>query len=289
MAEIDAEVIEASDGSEDTLVALAPGADAIMTCFAEVTPAVIRAAGASLRVVARYGVGVDNIAVEEATSLGIPVTNVPAYCVDEVAEHVLAMIFALERNLLSYNRGVRDGDWRLRTEFGTRRISGRTIGVIGGGRIGSALRARCEALGMHVLVHHLQRSSTSDLHSFLGRCDYVSLHVPLTAETRGMVNDKFFAAMRPDGFFINTARGGVVDHGALERALYEKRIAGAGVDVFDPEILPADHPLLAQPNLLATPHTAFYSVESIESLAEQAARSVVDVLSGRPPQSVVNG
>lgn len=152
-----------------------------------------------------------------------------------------------------------------------------------------ALSARCTALGMTVLVHHPRHSSRSELHAFLSRCDYVSLHVPLTEETKGMVDDQFLRAMRPDGFLIITARGGLVDHLALDRALSEQWIAGAGIDVFDPEVLPADHPRLAQPRMLATPHIAFYSVESIDSLAEQAAMSVVDVLSGRVPKSRVNG
>ena len=162
LSEIDAEVIEAPNGDEDTLARLAQGASAIMTCFAHVTPAVIDAAAATLKVVARYGVGVDNIAVDTATHRGIPVTNVPAYCVDEVAEHVLAMIFALERGLPTYDRAVRDNDWRLRADLGTRRIRGRTVGIVGGGRIGSALAERCEALGMRVLIHHPRSPRVGD-------------------------------------------------------------------------------------------------------------------------------
>lgn len=291
LAEVGAEVIEAPDASESTLVELAVGAAAILTCFAQVTPAVLAAAGDALRVVARYGVGLDNIAVDEATRLGVPVTNVPVYCVDEVAEHTLALLFALERGLVVHDRGVHEGDWRLRSDLGARRIRGRTIGVIGGGRIGSAVAERCRALGIDVLVgdaraaEHDRRS----LHDLVSRCDYVSLHVPLVPATRHLVDESFLRAMRPDAFLLNTARGGVVDTDALDRALAEGWIAGAGIDVFDPEVLPADHPLLTRPNLIATPHTAFFSLESMEALAHQAATSVADVLAGRRPEHVVNG
>lgn len=290
LSQIGAEVIEAPNADEDNLARLAQGVSAIMTCFAHVTPAVIDAAADTLKVVARYGVGVDNIAVDTATHRGIPVTNVPAYCVDEVAEHVLAMIFALERGLPTYDRAVRDNDWRLRADLGTRRIRGRTVGIVGGGRIGSALAERCEALRMRVLMHHPRSAPTGDLSLFdlLGQSDYVSLHVPLTPATAHMVDEHFLQAMQPNAYLINTARGGVVDPSALERALTLGWIAGAGIDVFEPEVLPAGHPLLAQPRLLATPHTAFSSRESIASLAEQAAQSVVDVLTGRTPVSVVN-
>jgi D-3-phosphoglycerate dehydrogenase len=290
LAGLDAEIIEAPDGDEATLIRLAAGASAIMTCFARVTPAVIAAAGDSLRVVARYGVGIDNIAVDAASAAGVPVTNVPAYCVDEVAEHVIAMVFALERGLPTYDRAVRDGDWRLRADLGTRRISGRTMVIIGGGRIGTAVADRSAALGMRVLVHHLHSGGPDDrpLADVLGEADYVSLHVPLTTDTEHLVDRDFLRAMRPDAYLINTARGAIVDTAALTEALAAGWIAGAGIDVFEPEVLPPQHPLLREPRLLATPHTAFSSIESIASLAEQAAQSVVEVLNDRTPTSVVN-
>ncbi|UOQ57437.1 C-terminal binding protein [Leucobacter allii] len=282
-----AEVIEAPDGSEETLVALAPGVDAILTCFARVTERVIDAAGPGLAVVARYGVGVDNIAVAHAQARGVAVTRVPEYCVDEVAEHALALMLALERGLTVYDRDTRSGGAALRTGLGTRRIAGRTVGIIGAGRIGEALRTRVEALGMTALVYHPSRPDPERLRAVLGAADYVSLHLPLLPGTQGLVDADFLAAMRPDAFLINASRGPLVDTDALVAALRDGRIAGAGLDVTDPEDLPPEHPLRAEPRVIITPHTAFYSAESIASLAEQAAASVAAVLAGARPASLV--
>jgi D-3-phosphoglycerate dehydrogenase / 2-oxoglutarate reductase len=289
-----ADLVVAGTGDEAELLELVGDADAILTCFNHVTPAVVRA-GTRLQVIGRYGIGTDNIAVDVATELGIPVTNVPEYCTDEVAEHALALLFALVRGLHRYDRAVRAGDWTLAPGLPTRRIAGSTLGIVGFGRIGRALAERARALRMHVLVHTRRPEAARDagfepaeLDELATRSDFVSLHVPLVEETRGLVDAAFLARMKPTAHLINVARGALVDHDALARALASGEIAGAGVDVFAPERLPADHPLLACANLLATPHTAFYSSQSIADLAALAARNVADILSGRRPASVVN-
>ena len=296
LARVGAELVLAQTGSEDELVELVGDADAILTCFALVTPAVVRAGG-RLQVVGRYGIGVDNIAVDVATELGIPVTNVPEYCVDEVAEHVLALILAHERGICRFDSAVRSGDWSLAPGLPMRRVAGRTLGIVGFGRIGKALAAKVRGLGLTVLIADptatpsevesvgVERVTLADLAS---RADYVSIHAPLTPETRGLVDAAFFARMKPGGFVVNAARGPIVDQDALVAALREGRIAGAGLDVFEPERLPPDHPLLAETGVIATPHVAFYSEESVLELECRAAENVAAILDGRRPDSVVN-
>ena len=161
LAEVGARLVVARSGDEAELVRLVGDADAILTCFAQVTPAVVRA-GEKLRVIGRYGIGVDNIAVDEATRRGIPVTNVPAYCLDEVAEHVLALIFCLERGIHHYDRAVREGDWSLAVGRPIRRIAGRTLGVVGFGKIGRTVAQRAQALGMRVIVHDPRAAAATD-------------------------------------------------------------------------------------------------------------------------------
>lgn len=294
LASVDAATVLAETGEEDELVELVRDADAILTCFAHVTPAVV-AAGERLRVIGRYGVGTDNIAVDEATRRGIPVTNVPVYCTDEVAEHVLAMLLAHARGLVPYDRAVRRGDWSLATGLPTRRVAGRTLGIVGFGAIGQTLARKARGLDLAVVAHDADEARVREggaepvgLLELAGRADFVSVHVPLVEATRGLIGREFMSAMKPSAYLFNAARGAIVDHNALLWALKAGEIAGAGIDVFEPERLPADHPLLAEERLLATPHTAFYSDESMRDLARLAAENVAAVLAGREPASLVN-
>jgi D-3-phosphoglycerate dehydrogenase / 2-oxoglutarate reductase len=275
---------------------LARDADAILTCFKLVTPKVVEAA-AHLRVIGRYGVGVDNIAVAQATARGIPVTNVPDYCVDEVAEHVMALLLAQARKLLPYDAALRRGEWGIATGMPIHRISGSTLGIVGFGRIGRAVATRARALGMLVLAYDPYvaeevvagaGAEAVDLDGLLRRSDYVTLHVSLDASTRHFIDAARLALMKPGAFIVNASRGAVIDLEALADALRAGRLAGAGLDVFEPERLPQDHPLLSAPGLLATPHVAFYSEESMVELRRRATRNVVAVLTGERPASVVN-
>lgn len=296
LAEVGARLLIAETGSEEELLSLAPQADAILTCFKKVSAAVIRA-GEKLQVVGRYGIGVDNIAVDEATRLGIPVTNVPAYCLDEVAEHALALLLAGARKVCQYHAAVHEGNWSLQTGIPIYRVRGRTLGIVGFGKIGQTLADKARALGLRILACDAYMSQDAirqrgaepmSLDDLLAQSDFVSLHTPLTPETRGLLNADRLRRMKPAAFVINTARGGLIVTDALVRALQAGWIAGAALDVFDPEPLPADHPLLALPNLIATPHMAFYSEESMLELERQAAQNVAAILSGRRPASVVN-
>jgi D-3-phosphoglycerate dehydrogenase len=293
---VGARLVVAETGEESELLALVPKADAILTCFARVSPNVVRA-GERLQVIGRYGIGVDNIAVEQATKLGIPVTNVPAYCLDEVAEHALALLLTLARGVHVYDRAIREGHWELSRGAPLHRVAGRTLAIVGFGKIGQALARRAAGLGLRVLaVDRAARrgaiealgAEPAGLDEALAQADFVSLHCPLTDETRGLIDESRLRRMKPTAFLVNSARGGLVDHGALLRALREGRIAGAALDVFDPEPLEVDHPLLRQPNLVATPHVAFYSEESLVDLEVRAAENVAAILDGRMPASVVN-
>ncbi|HKP05950.1 MAG TPA: C-terminal binding protein [Microbacterium sp.] len=296
LADAGATLVVAETGEEAELVRLVDDADAILTCFARVTPEVVRA-GRNLKVIGRYGIGTDNIAVDEATRLGIPVTNVPDYCVAEVAEHTLAVILGLVRSIALYDRNVRNGDWSLAAGAPIHRLHGRTLGLVGFGSIARAVASRASALGLRVLAH--TRSAPADevracgaepvsLEELTTRSDIISLHVPHTADTNRMVDAAFLAAMKPGAYLVNTARGGVVDQDALVAALDSGWLGGAGLDVFTPERIVGDHPLLQHPRVIATPHVAFYSEESIAELATRAAENVAAILTGRRPIATVN-
>jgi D-3-phosphoglycerate dehydrogenase len=296
LARIDARLVVAPTGAEAELLELAPAADAILTCFKHVTPAVVRAA-TNLRVIGRYGVGVDNIAVDVATERGIPVTNVPVYCVDEVAEHAIALMLTLARRTATYDASVRSGEWDIQAGMPMYRIAGATLGVVGFGHIGQAVAARGLGLGMRVIAadsfvppETVEAAGVElvELDALLSASDAVSLHVPLNAETHHLVDAGRLATMKPTAVLINCARGAVVDLDALAEALLAGRIAGAGLDVFEPERLPVEHPLVGLRNTVLTPHVAFYSEQSIAELQRLATENVIDVLSGRSPVSVVN-
>jgi D-3-phosphoglycerate dehydrogenase len=286
-------VVDAPRGDEATLRGLAEDAVAIMTCFARVTSAVIDNAR-ELRVVARFGVGVDNIAVDAASARGIPVTYVPDYCVAEVAEHALALLLSLARGVVRYNESVKGGRWHLGVGAPLRRVEGQTLGLIGCGRIGSRLAAKATGLGLRVLIYDKaaiavpEGARSAGLEELLANSDFVSLHVPLTPETRGIVDESMLRRMKSSAFLINSARGGLVDTAALARALREGWIAGAGLDVLPQEPVAADDPLLRLDNVVLTPHVAFYSEESLGELRRRATQSVIDVLAGRAPEHLAN-
>lgn len=296
LAPLGMELVVARTGVEEELLALVPPADAILTCFEQVTDAVVGAAP-NLRVISRYGVGVDNIAVDAASARGIPVTNVPIYCIDEVAEHSLALLLALIRRITTYDRSVRSGQWDLDVGTPIRRLAGSTLGVVGFGNIGRAVAHRALGLGLTVLIS--DRSATQEevraaggrlveLDELLAESDGVTLHVPLTESTRHLIDADSLALMKPSAVLINCARGAVVDLDALTDAITAGQLAGAGIDVFEPEKLPGDHPLREMGNVVLTPHVAFYSEDAIADLQKQAVENVASVLRGRFPAHVVN-
>jgi len=295
LAAVGARLVFAQTGEQAELVELARDADAILTCFARTSEAVVAVAD-RLVVIGRYGIGVDNIAVEMASARGVLVTNVPSYCEHEVAEHALALMLALARRITVYDRGVREDDWSLQRGAPLHRIHGGTLGIIGFGNIGRTLAAKATALGLNVIAHHPRAPEAIEaagyeaveLRELAELADFVSVHVPLTDETTHLIDEDFLRAMKPTAVLVNTARGLVVDQAALVEALRDDWIAGAAADVFTPERLDPSDPLLGVPNLIATPHVAYYSEESLEDLGRLAAENVAAVLAGRMPAAIVN-
>lgn len=297
LAGIGAEIIEAPDPSEDTLAALAAEVDGIMTCFAEVTSRVVQAARKCV-VVSRYGVGVDNIAVDTATQQGIAVTYVPDYCIDEVSDHVMALLLSWNRQIGFHDRIAREGRWGgAPSPAPLVRLRGRKLGIIGLGRIGRAVAAKAQAFGLEVLAHdpYLPQSAplppgvqVCDLSRLLPESDYITLHTPLNDETRGLIGARELSLMRPSSFIINCARGPLIDESALYPALRDRKIAGAGLDVMEQAAPPAEHPIFQLDNVLVTPHIAFLSQQAVHELEVRTAQATVDVLQGHLPQHLVN-
>ena len=297
LAKVGAELVTAPDGSEETLCALAKDADGILTCFAQVTDAVLRAAE-RCRVVGRYGVGVDNIAVDTATELGIAVTYVPDYCVDEVSDHVMALLLAWNRRVGLFDTSVKTTGWgSVPLTMRIMRLRGKKLGVVGFGRIGRAVASKAQAFGLEVLAHdpYLPAGAGAGhgvemvgLGRLLAESDFVTVHSPLTPETTNLIGPEELEQMKREAFLINAARGPLIDEDALYSALTGGSIAGAGLDVLvDPEP-PSDHPLLKLDNVIITPHVAFFSQEAVLELEERAAGEVARVLQGQMPDNLVN-
>lgn len=292
-----ASVVVAPDGEEATLIELAKDADAIMTCFAQVTENVVRAAEQCV-VIGRFGVGVDNIAVNTATELGIAVTYVPDYCVEEVSDHVMALLHAWNRRIALFDRSVKERGWGSQPlTMRMMRLRGKTIGIVGFGRIGQAVAVKARAFGLNILAADPVVPAETvedmggrlvDLPALLDESDFVSLHTPLTDATRNLIGREELAMMKPDAFLINAARGPLVDEVALYDALTGNTIAGAGLDVMVDNTPPQDHPLLSLDNIIITPHVAFFSQESTLELEQRAAAEVVSVIHGRMPDNLVN-
>ncbi len=293
LAQYDAELMVAPDRELPTLIRLARDADAIMTNWSDVPAALIDAAP-KCRIIARLGIGLDNIDVRHATERGIPVTNVPDYCLTEVAEHTLALLLALARKIGVFHQNARAGRYDLAAGLPLRRIEAQTLGIIGLGQIGRRVAAKAQAVGLTILATSRSRRNSmpgvawADLDELLSQSDFVSLHVPLSDQTRGMIGARELALLKPTAFLINTARGGLLDHGALAKALADGRIAGAALDVQDREPADLSQPPYNDPRVIVTPHAAFYSSESVEELRRRVAHQVGIRLTGGRPENVVN-
>ena len=264
---------------------------AIMTCWAQVSAAAI-AASDPLRIVARLGVGLDNIAVEAATRRGVWVTNVPDYCIEEVSDHAVGLALAWTRGLVQLDREVRAGRWNP-SGAQLRRLAELTCGIIGFGRIGRATARKLQAFRCAVLAHDPVPTASAEgvrfagLEELFARSDIVIVHAPLTDQTHHLVNRERLALMRPGGLLINVSRGGVVDTSAVIAALQEHRLAGAALDVLESEPrVPSD--LASHPGAILTPHVAFSSDASLRELRQRAAEEVVRVLRGERPREPRN-
>lgn len=291
-----ASLVVAETGEEQELIRLAVAVDGILTCWKPVTAGVLNAA-VHCRSVGRYGIGLDNIDVACATELGMVVTNVPAYCVDEVSDHAMALILACSRKVAFYDRMAKSGLYDLGSGTPLYRLAGKTLGIFGFGKIGRVLSRKASAFGMRILAHDplltpdQARQAEAPVVSFpdlLSQSDFVSIHAPLTEATRGLFSRETFRMMKPTAFLINTARGGIVDTRDLVEAIDNGLLAGAGLDVFPVEPPPPGEPALKHPRIVVTPHAAFNSVESLIDLRRIAAGQMAQILNGVQPESIVN-
>jgi D-3-phosphoglycerate dehydrogenase len=255
-------------------------------------------AGKKLRIVARHGAGFDNVDIQAAAEMGIWVTNAPLSTTPSVAEFTMAAMLMLARRIPLVTEAFSAGDFAVRLRHSGIELEGKTLGIIGLGRIGSAVaRKAIGGFGMTVLGYDPlfppERGTEGallrdDLDSLLREADFVTLHMPNTESTRNMMGAAQFAAMKRTAYFINAARGEALDEAALTRALHEGQIAGAAIDVYNPEPPSPDNPLFKAPNLIATPHIASNTVEANARMSLHAAQEIHRVLSGEPPQWPVN-
>jgi D-3-phosphoglycerate dehydrogenase len=272
------------------------GAQGVLNCYAQMPAEVIRDLERCV-VIARYGIGLDTIDLDEATRKGIVVTNVPDYCIDEVSDHALALIMSLARGVALLDRRVRSGSWSPSDARPLHRLRGRTIGLVGFGRISRALAAKVAPLGFRVVTtdpfvpDDAVRDAGAEpmtLEELLHDADVVSIHAPLTAESHHLIGKEQIAMMKPGAILVNTSRGPLIDVDALRVALAEGRLGGAGIDVLEVEPPPADDLLLHRDNVIVTPHAAFYSEESLQELQRKAVEQVIEALAGRTPPYSVN-
>ena len=268
-------------------------ADALIVQWAPVTSAVLDAAP-RCRFISRLGIGIDMIDVAAATRRGVAVANTPDYCVDEVATHTLAMAMWLVRGLGRFDAALRTGQWAAAAAYpAAARPADTVIGVVGLGRIGSQVAAQARALGFQVIGHDPYAAPGVDipltsLGDLLRGSHLVTLHAPLTGETRHLIRAETIELMRPGALLVNTCRGGLIDEDAVAAALSAGQLAWAALDVFETEPLPAASPLRALPNVLLSPHAAWYSPASLAALPVRAAQQVVDFLAGVPVPSIIN-
>ena len=282
--------------TEAELIELAQDADAIINTYARLTAKVID----SLRrcqVIVRRGIGYDNVDVKAATAKSIVVANVPDYCTDEVADHVMALLLCTARRIIPARDQVRSGGWDFRQLLPILALKNHTLGLVGFGKVARAVteRAKCFGLNVQTSDPFVSAEFTSEygvklisLEELLSSSDFISVHVPLTNDTRGILSKREFAMMKPSAVFINTSRGPVVDEEALREALENGKIAFAALDVMTKEPPMPDNPLLGMDNVIITPHFAWYSERSEKVLGEKAAKEIVQVFKGYFPKSLVN-
>ncbi len=274
------------------------GVDGLLCLLTDrIDSGVLNAAGPGLKVISNCAVGVDNVDVDEATRLGIPVGNTPGVLTEATADHTFALLMAAGRRILEGSQQVHSGGWKTWSLDGLLGvdIAGATLGIIGFGRIGQAVARRASGFGMRVL--YTDPASHSDdgmaaqkvtLETLLGEADFVSLHCPLTPETSNLINRRSLALMKPTAVLVNTSRGAVIDQQALYEALEEKRIFAAALDVSDPEPMPDDDPLLSLQNCLVTPHIASASRSTRMAMSSMAAENLIAGLKGLPLPNCVN-
>jgi D-3-phosphoglycerate dehydrogenase / 2-oxoglutarate reductase len=288
LAKLDPEYRMAKSPAAEDILAVARDADAVLVTYAKLPGELLRQL-TKCKAIGRFGLGVDNIDLTAAKALGIAVNYVPDYCLREVSDHAMALLLALARKVTLSNKLVQSGRWEVPPITPLRRLEGQVLGLIGFGNIPRALAPKAKAFGLRVVTHDpyvqpevLAKAAVEDasFDALLGMSDFISVHAPLSAATRGLINAAAFAKMKQGALLINTARGPLIDEAALIAALDSGQLGGAALDVVASEPLAKDSALLGRDNVILTPHTAFYSVEALEELQSKCASDVARVLSG---------
>ncbi|MFZ7133162.1 MAG: C-terminal binding protein [Eubacteriales bacterium] len=293
---IGAELNDYQCKTEEDVIEKAKDADAIIVQFAPITRKVIESLE-NCKVIVRYAVGVDNIDLHAATEKGIYVCNVPDYAIDEVSDHTLLLILAIERKLQTFMRNVQKGDWTYTYVKPLNRLKGQVLGLMGFGRIPRMVAEKAKPFGFEIITYdpfvseeilneyHVKRV---DFDTLLKESDVLSIHTPLNDKTKHLVNTEAFKKMTKKPFIVNTSRGGIIDEKALIKALGDKLIRGAALDVIEKEPIDITNELLKMDNVIITPHSAWYTEESIKTLQKYTAEEVKRVLSGNTPKNAVN-
>jgi len=290
---IGAELILAQVKEEEEVIQVCKEADGLINQYAPLTRRVLENLP-KCKVVARYGVGLDPVNLGAATDLGIIVANVPDYCIDEVADQTIALILTLVRKTVFFDRKIRSGQWDFRQGRPIHQFKGKTMGLIGSGRIGLEVAKRIFPFGVRVIAFdpYIEKAGEeielTDLDTVLKESDFISIHCSLNESTRHLIGEKEFKKMEKKPLLINTSRGPIIDEKALTEALKEGLISGAGLDVLEKEPPDSQNPLLKMENVILSPHVGFYSEESIHELKRRAAEIVSSVLLGKWPKSLVN-
>lgn len=286
--------------SREELISKVKDKDGLLCLLTDRIDSEVMDSAPSLKVISTYSVGYDHIDIEAATKRGIYVTHTPGVLTDAVAEFTIGLLLAVTRKILDADRTIRTGQWNKPWNpfFLTGpELKGKTLGIIGMGRIGRAVAEKIKGFGMKIIYYDIYRNEKAekelgveykDLETVLKESDFVSLHVPLTKETRHLIGEKELRMMKSSAYLINTARGPVIDTDALVKALKEKWIAGAALDVFEQEPLPPDHPLTKLDNIVLAPHIASATIEARQRMAELAAKNLIAVLKGEDPPALVN-
>ncbi len=292
LAEVDGELQLAADRTPESIIAVAGEADAMLVTYASITAEIISELK-NCKAIGRFGIGTDNIDVKAAHAAGIVVTYAPTYCLDEVSDHTMALLLTLARKTAFANAQVHSGMWDMPAVVPIKRLRGRTLGLVGIGNIPQQIVPKAQAFGIDVIasdpyapaeVFERLGVRSVDFEELLSSSDYVSVHAPLTPETQGMFGADAFSKMKPDALLINTARGPLVDTDALADALEAGKLGGAGLDVLPLEPPPASSRLIGRDDVILTPHTAFYSEDSLLELQTTVASDVAAVLKGDAPR-----
>jgi D-3-phosphoglycerate dehydrogenase len=252
----------------------------------------------SIKVISRYGIGLDMIDLKGADEERIPVAYVPDYCVDEVSNHAISLILSSERRLLIFDRNIRNGDWGMKNIYPIHRFNEKTIGLLGFGRLAQAVATKLKGFGVRILAYDpfldedFMKSrgvkKVQTIEDLLNVSDILSIHVPLTEETKGIINTDKLRKMKKGAVIVNTSRGGIVDQKALLELIKEGRISSAGLDVFEEEPINMSDPILQEERIVLTPHVSYYSDEALKQVQVDTAQAVVDVLSGKIPRNLAN-